>query len=195
MIYRAACTDAGEQEREAAGQKEELRNDGEKFKVEETWDEKAGALEADWPGWVLHFVWCITFHQGTKWGAAGPFGIGCRCGFDSSCCFGIYFLFVFCFWNESVNPKSVVQRLLQQRSNWPDPGSVLHRYQSSVTCWEQVSAARLFITSASSRSLMMKSCTNFTHHVDGIYGADAVDKHVRVNHSWFDCKEAQKHRL
>lgn len=38
MIYRAACTDAAEeeQEREAAGETEELRKDGEKFKVEET---------------------------------------------------------------------------------------------------------------------------------------------------------------
>lgn len=38
MIYRAACTDAGEEEeeREAAGETEELRKDGEKFKVEET---------------------------------------------------------------------------------------------------------------------------------------------------------------
>lgn len=39
----------------------------------------------------------------------------------------------------------------------------------------------------------MKHYADFTHHVDGIYGADAVDEHVRVNHGWLDCKEAQKH--
>lgn len=39
----------------------------------------------------------------------------------------------------------------------------------------------------------LKHHAGFTHHVDGVYGADAVDKHVRVNHSWFDCKEAQKY--
>lgn len=40
-----------------------------------------------------------------------------------------------------------------------------------------------------------KHHSGFTHHVDGVYGADAVDKHVRVNHSWFDCKEAQKSKF
>lgn len=28
----------------------------------------------------------------------------------------------------------------------------------------------------------------FTHHVDGVDRADAVDKHVGVNHCRFDCK-------
>lgn len=28
----------------------------------------------------------------------------------------------------------------------------------------------------------------FTHHVDGIDWANAVDKHVSVNHRWFHCK-------
>ncbi len=34
--------------------------------------------------------------------------------------------------------------------------------------------------------------SSVTHHIDGIYWADAVDKHVCVDHCWFDCKEAQK---
>lgn len=39
---------------------------------------------------------------------------------------------------------------------------------------------------------VVKHYADFTHHVDGIYGADAVDKHVCVNHGWFHCKGAQK---
>ncbi len=31
-----------------------------------------------------------------------------------------------------------------------------------------------------------------THHIDGIYWTDAVDKHVCVDHRRFDCKEAKE---
>lgn len=31
---------------------------------------------------------------------------------------------------------------------------------------------------------------SITHHIDGIYRPDAVDKHVCVDHCWFDCKNS-----
>lgn len=39
---------------------------------------------------------------------------------------------------------------------------------------------------------ILREFSIITHHIDGIYWTDAVDKHVCVNHCGFDCKEAQE---
>lgn len=47
--------------------------------------------------------------------------------------------------------------------------------------------------------LLIKTVSNplvsnsiITHHIDGIHWADAVDKHVCVDHCRFDCKEEEE---
>lgn len=55
----------------------------------------------------------------------------------------------------------------------------------------------LVINAVSCRLLITRvdtliSNSSITHHIDGIYWTDAVDKHVCVDHCRFDCKEAQE---